>query len=347
MPSSTLNTYTRHHIPSSEIIEISDSDGPDPPQFTGVNQASVKFSISSLATGQEVIEIMSSDAEDVPPPPCSPLIQTVPLPDIPQTLPERSREPTHAGGSPDLPDSTPIPPQSSFPPPPQSPEVSSPHEVENMMDVDDVIQHSPPPPPPPPICPSLHLPIPQADLTVDAIQRTFSNVTVTSSPTHPTHPPHAPDFVEDSEPEAGPLTELAYDGDFPQVIPTPLVENNTVQTTSSEEDFHPPPSTSPSSQSHQTSLSRNPTPTVRGLLYGGPNGIFRGANTSIVQHIWATFPQNTIPSPPASLPSIHPDEEPEIGLPPATNTIIPESNSLPGTVTAQVNYSILLLLTAI
>ena len=271
---------------------------------------------------------MSSDAEDASQPPCPSHTQTPPLPNVPQV------PPAHVGGSPGFPDLTPIPPQSLPPLPPQIPEASSPHEVENMMDVDDTIQHSPPPPSPPPPPPSI--PLPQADLAVDAIGRTLSNVTVTSSPVHPVHPSHALDFVEDSEPEAGSPTEAAHDGGAPQATPTPSVENIITQAAESDDDFHPPPPTSPSSQSHHTSLSRHPTPTVRGLLYGGPNGIFRDANTSILQHIWAALPQNTTSSPPALPPNIDPDREPEVQLPSTTDVIIP-----PVLAITQVNHSIL------
>lgn len=316
--SSRSNVPTSHYIPSSlEVIEISDSDGHDSPEFTGVNQAPVKFSVSLLETGQEVIEIMSSDTEDTSQPPNSP-IQTSHLADISQMSPEGLQQPPLVGGSPDLPDLTPIPPQSSFPTLPQLPQVSSPHEVENMMDIDDTSQHSPPlssPPPPP-------LPVPQVDLSVDAIGRTLSSVTVSPSPAHPTHPLHASEFVEDSESDAGPSKGGVHDRDTPQVTPPPL-ENSVVRSAEPDDDFHPPPPPSSSSPSYNVPLSRHPTPTVRYLLYGGPNGIFKDANASIVQHIWATIPQDPVSNLPTSPPNAYPDGELENGLSSAVDAVTP------------------------
>ena len=301
-----------------------------------MNQAPVKFSVSSLETGQEVIEIMSSDAEDIPQPPYSPPTQTPSLPDISQMPLRRLRQSNHGGGSPDLPDLTPIPPQSSFPLSPQLPEVSSSHGAENMMDIDDPIQHSPPPPSPP---------LPQVDLTVDAIERTLSNVTVTSSPAHQAHSLYAFGSVEDSEPEAGPSTEMTHNRDALQATPTPPVENTITQAAESDDDFHSPPSTSPSSHSHHTSLSRHPTPTVRGLLYSGPSGIFKDANNSLMQHTWITLAQNTAPSPPTLSPNVYPDGEPEVRPPPATDATTPIPDPLPDPAVSEVNHTILLSIT--
>ena len=337
---SSSNAPTTHHIPTSlEVIEISDSDGPNSPEFTGVNQAPVKFSVSLMETGQEIIEIVSSDAEDASQPPHSP-IQTSPLADISQMSPERLQQPAPIGGSPDLPDLTPIPPQSSFPVLPQCPQVSSPHEVENMMDIDDASQHSPPLPSPPP-----PLPVPQVDLSIDVIGRTLSSVTVSPSPTNPTHPPHAPEFVEDSEPDAGPSKGF-HDRGTPQTTPTPPVENAIVQSAESDDDFHPPPPPSSSSPSHNVPLSRHPTPTVRHLLYGGPNGIFKDANASIVQHIWATVPQDPISHTPTSPPNPHPDGGLENGLLSALGAVTPPVPTSPhGPTIVQVNGSAALSLT--
>jgi len=282
---------------------------------------------------------MSSDTEDASQPPHYP-IQTSPLAVISQLLPEGSRQPAPIGGSPDLPDLTPIPPQSSFPALPQFPQVSSPHEVENMMDIDDTYQHSPPLPSSPLPSP---LPVSQVDLSIDAIGRTLSSVTVSPSPIHPSHPPHASEFVEDSEPDTGPSKGGAHDRDTPQATPTPPVENVVVQSAESDDDSPPPPSSS--SPSHNVPLSRHPTPTVRHLLYGGPNGIFKDANASVVQHIWSTVPQDPIPNPTTPPPNVHPDGELENGLPSAVDAVTPPEPTSPPAI-VQVNDSVPLSLTA-
>ena len=230
-------------------------------------------SVSLLATGPEVIEIMSSDAEDNHQSPQSPLTHT---------LPPISQE-------------KPLPPQ-----------LPSPHEVERMMDIDDTTQHSPPLPP----LPSLPLQIPQVDPTVDAIERTLSDVSVSSSPTHQDHPPHAFESVEDSELEEGPLVRDTYDMDTPQDALVPSVGNAIIQATGSDDDFHPPPPSSSSSPSHHIPPSGHPTPIVRYLLYGGPNGIFRDANASLIQHIQVPLPQTP-------------------QLPSTSNTVIPQTPSPP------------------
>ena len=203
------------------------------------------------------------------------------------------------------------------------------------MDVDDTIQHSPPSPapaPPAPPAPPLSLQISQVDL--DAIERTLSNVVVSSSPTHQAHPPHPSESVEDSEPEKGSFSEDNHTMDAPQGTLVPSVEGAIVQHTGSDDDFHPPPPSS-SPPSHHMPPSRQLTPTVRCLLYGGPNGIFRDANTSIMQHIQATSLQNTILSPQTSA---------EIPLPSAPDTATPSIPDPPhGTVPIQVKgtFSIL------
>lgn len=329
-----------------EVIEISNSDEPDSPRFTRMNQGLVKFSISSLETGQEVIEIMSSDAEDVPQSLHSP-IQTSPPPGIPQMSPGRLRQPSQIGGSPndDFPDLTHIPPQGSFSSSPQLPDVSSSEETENMMDIDDVIHHSPPPPLPLPQ-PPLPLPIPQINLAVDAIERRLSNVTVSPIPSHSTHLPHASEFVEDSEPEIGLPTEVTHDRGASQVTPTPPMENTTVHSAESDNDSLPPPPPSSSSPSYHMPLSSHPTPTVRCLLYGGPHGIFKDANTSIVQHIQTTLPQKPISSPSSPPPDVHLDEESEVGLPSTIDAVTPPMPDYPNRAAiAQVNDPILLSLT--
>ena len=302
---------------------------------------------------------MSSDGEDAsqpphsppiqtsphsPPihtPPHSPPVQTPPPAVISQTLAGGLMEPTPIGGSPDLPDLTPISPQSSFPVPSQSSQISSPHEVENMMDIDDPIQHSPPLP-----SPSPPLPVSQVDITMDTIERSLSNVTVSPSPTHSAHPPHASEFVEDSEPDAGPPKGVVHDRDTLQATPTPPMENAIVQTAESDDDSHPTPPPSSSSLSHNVPLSRHPTPTVRYLLYGGPDGIFKDANASIAQHVWATTPQNLTSNPPTPPSNVHPDGEPEKGLPSAIGTVTPPVPTTPHVpAIVQVNHSLPLPLT--
>ena len=264
--SSIFGTQTSHHIPAlTEIIEISDSEEPNLPQSTGVNQALSKSPIPLPAAGSEVIEITSSEGEDDPQPPQSPYIQTFPIPPV-----------------------------------------SSPHEVERMMDVDDMVQHSPPLPPPPPL--SLH--IPQANSTIDAIEKTLSNVSVSSSPSHQTKFPHTFGSVEVSEPEEGLLAD---------------------------DDLHPPPPSSSSSPSHHMPLSGYPTLTVRHLIYGGPNGIFRDANASILQHIQTMLLQNP-PSTSLTLPlESHQNREIDIQIPSTSDAIAPQIPTTPlGLVIAQV-----------
>jgi hypothetical protein len=254
--SSVPRVQSSHHIPvSKEIIEISDSDEADPPWFTGMDQASSIPPVSLLATGPEVIEIMSSDAEDTHQSPKSPLTHT--LPPVPQEQPLFCQP-------------------------------SSPHEVERMMDIDDMIQHSPPLPSPP----SLTLQVPQVDPTVNAIERTLSNVSVSSSPTYQGHPPHAFESVEDSEPDEGPLVRDSFDMDTPQDVLPPSVGNIITQASGSDDDSHPPPPSSSSSPSYHIPPSGHSTPIVRRLLYGGPNGIFRDANASLIQHTQVALPQN-------------------------------------------------------
>ena len=236
-----------------------------------MNQAPSIPSVSLLATEPEVIEIMSSDAEDNHQSPQSPL--------------------THI-----------IPPVSQEQPMP--PQLPSPDEVERVMDIDDIIQHSPPLPPPP----SLSLQIP--DPTVDAIERTLSNVSVSFSPTYQDHHPNASESVGDSEPEERPLVRDSYDMDTPQDTVAPSVGNIITQATGSDDDFHPPPPSSSSSPSYHIPPSGHPTPIVRHLLYGGPNGIFRDANASLIQHIQAALP-------------------PDPQLPSTSNTVIPQTPSPP------------------
>jgi len=334
-PAQGSSSMSSHHIPvPKEVIEISDSDEPDSSRFTGVDQALPKPP-ASMTTGPEVIEIMSSDAEDEPQSPQSPLAQMPP---------NRLRQSTHMRESPDLPDLTPIPPQGVFPLPSQLPEVSSPHEVESMMEIDDPVHHSPPLPPPA----SSSLPVPHIDPTVDAIERTLSNVTVSPSSPHPPYPPHAFEPVEDSEPEEGPPTEDTHDTDAPQTTPIPSGEDIIDQSTGSDDDFHPPPAPSSSSPSHHIPLSGHPTPTVRHLLYGGPNGIFRDANASIVQYMQTSPPQNPTLNPPTSLLNTHPDGEAEIQPPSPIDAPPPHVPNLPyGPMTTQVNDTFLLFLTTI
>ena len=272
--SSVPRPQSSHHIPTSkEIIEISDSDEGDSSWFTGTNQASSRPSASFLATEPEVIEIMSSDAEDNHQSPQSPLIHTPP------------------------------PVSQEQPVPPQLP---SPHEVERMMEIDDMIQHSSSPPP----SPSLHPHIPQVDPIVDATERNLSNVSVSPSPTYQGHPPHASESVEDSEPEGGSLVRDSYDMDTPQDTLAPSVGNIITQANGSDDDSHPPPPSSSSSPSHHISPPRHPTPIVRRLLYGGPNGIFRDANASLIQHTQAALPPNH-------------------QLPSTPNTVVPQAPSPP------------------
>ena len=216
-----LRAQAQHHIPTSvEIIEISDAE-PDLPRSTGVNQSPVP----SLATGHEVIEISSSDGEDRPQSPQSPLIQT-------------SLQPL----------------------------ISSPHEVERMMSIDNITQYSLPLPPSPP-----HPQILQVNTTLETTDRNLMEVPALSSPSSPSSPghhPHALGSAETSEPEEGPLAD---------------------------NDSNPPPPSSSGSPSHLIPLPGYPAPTVRYLIYGGPNGIFKDANASILQHMQTPTSDTIIP----------------------------------------------------
>ena len=260
-----FSVQAAHHIPASEVIEISDSDEPDSSQFTGINQPS-----TSLATRMEVIEILSSDGEDTPQ---SPLAQPLPLPSTSQVLPERSRQSAHTEGGMDLVDLPVTPPQSSFPPPPQLLEVSPPCEVEDMM-------------------------------------------SLSSPPIIPANPSQALESVEDSEPEREMEMDDTQAVDDPQAASVSPVLNSIILNPRSDDE---PPSSS-SSPSHHTPFSRHPSPIVRCLLYGGPNGIFKAANASILQHLQLAPPQDILSAPLPSPLDTHPDVERQIQLPPVVDS---------------------------
>jgi hypothetical protein len=95
-----------------------------------------------------------------------------------------------------------------------------------------------------------------------------------SSPTLPAIPSCGFETVEDSEPEKVAM-EDTHDLDDPQDVAVSPVDETV-----------PPPPPISSSPSHLTPISRPPTPTVtvRNLLYGRPDGIFRDANASVLQH---------------------------------------------------------------
>lgn len=93
-----------------------------------------------------------------------------------------------------------------------------------------------------------------------------------SSPSSPVHHPHPFESAETSELEEGPLAD--------------------------DDGSNPPPPSSSGSPSHLIPLSGYPTPTVRYLIYGGPNGIFRDANASILQHMQASTSDTIIPEAP-------------------------------------------------
>jgi hypothetical protein len=111
-----------------------------------------------------------------------------------------------------------------------------------------------------------------------------------SSPTLPAIPSHGFETVEDSEPEEVAM-EDAHDLDDPQDVSVSPVDDTDLSAQADEP--VPPPPTS-SSPSHLTPISRPPTPTVtvRYLLYGGPDGIFRDANASVLQHFQSASNQD-------------------------------------------------------
>lgn len=263
-PSSRFNTQTTHQIPAPDVIEISD-DEPDPPRSTRANQ--------------EIIEILSSDAEDMPQ---SPPIHPQSPPSLPQILPGPLGQSPHVEERLDPPNPPSTPPQGSSPSP-QSPMVSSPNEVENMM--------------------------------------------ITSSPPAlPANSSFLHESVEDSEPEGEVMEDVQEVDDFQPLLASPA-NDPIVQTAQFDDELPPPPPSSrspspntPISPSHQTPISRHPTPTVRYLLYGGPNGIFKGANASVLQYMQSVptkdAPQNTT-TPPLNSP---PDRDERIHL---STTIVP------------------------
>lgn len=148
-----------------------------------------------------------------------------------------------------------------------------------------------------------------------------------SSPTTPPNPSNPFESVEDSEPE-GVAMEETCDVDDPQAVSVSPVEDTLQNPHSDDEPVPPPPPTSSSISPH-TPISRHPTPTVRYILYGGPNGIFRDANASLLQHIQSAANQDALLSsftPPLSTPM---DREAEIQPPPTMNAVSPVSGPAP------------------
>lgn len=143
------------------------------------------------------------------------------------------------------------------------PLISSPHEVERMMSIDNITQYSLPLPPSPP-----HPQILQVNTTLETTERNLMEVPALSSPSSPVHHQHAFESAETSEPEEGPLAD---------------------------DDSNPPPPSSSGSPSHLIPLPGYPTPTVRYLIYGGPNGIFKDANASILQHMQTSTSDAIVP----------------------------------------------------
>jgi hypothetical protein len=258
-----------HHPP--EILEISDSDEPNSFRFTGMNQPPINSPPAFPATRKEVIEILSSDPE---PTPQSPLSPPSPPHNMPLMFTWRLNQPAHMDENPDLQDpftslQGPPPP----PPPPQFPSVSSPHEIESMMNI-------------------------------------------SSSPTLPPISSHPFEAVEDSELEGEVGMEDTHESDDLQAAPTVPMDDTIIQNAQSEDELPPLPPPSSSSPSCHIPISRGPTPTVRYLLYGGPNGIFRDANTSLLQHMQARADQDTPLTPPISGP-VH-----AAGTPPVSSALI-------------------------
>lgn len=229
---------TSYSGPPQEVIEISDSEEPDSSKFTGMNQDPINLPPASPVTRTEIIEVLSSDAEA---PPQSPLPPPPPLPNMTQVLPGRL-------GLQNLP-ITPL--QDSPPLPFQLPLVSSPHEVESMVD------------------------------------------TLSSPTLPPISSSHHVKPVEDSEVEGEVAMEDTHEADDPQAPPASPADNSIIQSDDELPSLPPPSSSSPSCQ---IQISRGPTPTVRSLLYGGPNGIFRDANLCLLQHMQARPNQNTPPT---------------------------------------------------
>ena len=114
---------------------------------------------------------------------------------------------------------------------------------------------------------------------------------IPSSPTIPPTSSHPLEPVEDSEPEREVTMEDAHEVHDPQAISTASIQDSIIQNVQSDDELPPLPPPSSSSPSCNFQISRGPTPIVRYLLYGGPGGIFRDANTSLLQHTQARSSQ--------------------------------------------------------
>lgn len=230
-----------------------------------MNQDQASPPLAPSTAMAEVIEILSSDAEPTPHsslPPPSP-----PLSNMSQAPTGRLSQSAHVEENLNL--SNPSPIFQNSPPP----SVSSPHEVESMMNI-------------------------------------------LSSPTLPptTSQPFEP--VEDSEAEEEVVMKDTHEVDDSQTpLPSPM-DGSTNQHIQSDDELPPLPPPSSSSPSCQIQISRGPTPTVRYLLYGGPSGIFRDANTSLLQHM------QTKPNQDTPLTPLIPEPAHEARIPSVSNSIL-------------------------
>lgn len=85
--------------------------------------------------------------------------------------------------------------------------------------------------------------------------------------------------------------------DLQAVLASPM-NDTIIQNAQSDDEFPSLPPPSSSSPSYHIPISRGPTPTVRHILYGGPDGIFRDANLSLLQHMQVGLKQDAPLTPP-------------------------------------------------
>jgi hypothetical protein len=104
---------------------------------------------------------------------------------------------------------------------------------------------------------------------------------ISSSPTKPATSSYPFEPVEDSEQEEEVTMEDTHEADDLQGTSASPVEDSIIQSAQSGDELPSLPPPSSSSPSCHIQISRGPTPIVRYLLYGGPNGIFRDANISL------------------------------------------------------------------
>ena len=188
------------------------------------------------------------------------------------------------------------------PPPPPAQEV-----IEILSSDPDTTPQSPQPPPSPPnvtqVAPEranspAHA---RENLDFPALLPPQDSTSPPAQPPPASSPHEAEDMMNISE-----EMEDTHTVDNPQTIPTPPLEDPIIQSFQSEDELPPLPPPSSSSPSCHIHISRGPTPTVRHLLYGGPNGIFRDANLSLLQHMQGRSSQDIPLTPPIPEPALGP-----------------------------------------